>query len=99
VKLNSRQMIALLIGVVIIAAMGIYVPWRRVLNTATFHRVEPAGYALIFDPPQRLYGDAFAQGVEVDVPRVLIPMLVVLVATVAAVLLTGPKAEAPPKEK
>jgi len=65
-------------GIGCLALLVFVVPWQRNYEG---HRVGPKGYAFIFAPP----GGA----TEIDVPRMLIPMGLVVVATAAGVFLTA----------
>jgi Tfp pilus assembly protein PilF len=76
-------------GATCLVLLACYLPWTYTVNTASgIHREKPAGYHFIFAPP-RPEQESIAHGVKIDTPRVAIPMAVVVLATVAAVLLTG----------
>jgi hypothetical protein len=78
-------------GIACLALLACCLPWTYTVTGANgFHREKPAGYHFIFDPP-RPEQEGITHGVKVDTPRVAIPMTVVVLATVAAVLLTGTK--------
>jgi len=77
-------------GTACLGLLASYVPWTYTLYTSDFHREKPAGYYLIFDPPPpESRNDRY--GVKVDVPRVIIPMVIVVGATIAGVVLTDEK--------
>lgn len=85
-----KQKSIILAGVICLAVLACYLPWTYTFHTSAVHREKPAGYYFIFDPPQPedKWG---ASGVKVDLPRVIIPMLVVVCATIAGVVLTDEK--------
>ena len=73
--MNSKQKFVFLLGVVVIATMGLYPPWKEAGPTGL-----PIQYAPIFAPPTPL--DA-SKGLEIDLKRLL------LQAGVAAILTGG----------
>ena len=65
-------------GIACLAFLACVVPWR---NTYEGHMGKSVGYRPIFAPPDG--------SVAIDLSRTLIPMGVVVVATVAGVMLTS----------
>lgn len=85
------QMKIALASVICLVFLAIYVPWTHTLHaTGEYgrHVEQPAGYALIFYPPEPRN---LAWGVKVDVSRVLIPMAVVVCATIGGFVLAAEK--------
>jgi hypothetical protein len=95
IKQIPAQVKIVVAGVVCLVVLACYVPWTYTFDAGNsenrLHVERAGGYALLSDPP-KLPGDFWkAGGVKVDVPRVLIPMAVVVFATVAGVCLVGQK--------
>jgi hypothetical protein len=83
--LNYIQRRTIIGGVVVLALMVMFPPWREVLRSHNYNIERPVGYHFIANPPKDAGGP---WGAEIDMPRLLIPMLVVAVATGAGVMLT-----------
>lgn len=72
-------------GIACLALLATYVPWKYTVHMPNrLYREEPAGYSFIFKPPQARRA---GEGVQLDLPRVLIPMAVIVFATVVVFLL------------
>lgn len=80
--MNSKQKFVFLLGVVVIATMGLYPPWKEAGPTGL-----PVQYAPVFAPPTPL--DA-SKGLEIDLKRLLLQV------GVAAILAGGLVAAAAP---
>jgi hypothetical protein len=80
-------------GILFLVILACYVPWTFTFEGGErhYHIERSAGYAFISDPPKLPRDFPEPGGVKVDVPRVLIPMAVVIFATVAGLFLTGGK--------
>ena len=52
--MDKRQKQTLGVAVAVILVMGIFPPWRHVLQTGSVRRTSPAGYALLFAPPAKV---------------------------------------------
>jgi hypothetical protein len=89
--LAPKQKKIILGGVACLAVLACYLPWTYTFWSSGVHREKPGGYYLIFDPPAPESG-APTYGVKVDVPRVVIPMVFVVCAMIAGVILTDEKA-------
>ena len=61
--------------------MGIFPPWTYTLNTDKVNSESPAGYALIFSPPETQNKASAAFGIKIDITRLLIQWIVVGGAT------------------
>ena len=85
-KIREKQKTVIAIAAVIIIGMCIFPPWVRTFKYRSAYSEEPAGYASIFTPPERRH-KSFAHGVELDLKRLCIQILVVLVATGLGLLL------------
>lgn len=83
-NLSSQQRKIVWAGLVCLAVLSVYVPWKHVLSEEGFYKESPAGYSFIFRPPNDSHW-----GVQIDLVRLLLPMGLVLIATVAAALATG----------
>jgi hypothetical protein len=77
-------------GIACLGVLACYVPWTYTFWSSDVHSEKPGGYYLIFAPPAPESG-SHAFGVKVDVPRVVIPMVVVVCATIAGVVLIDEK--------
>jgi hypothetical protein len=78
-------------GIMCLVPLALYIPWTYTFSGADgIHSEKPAGYHFIFDPPQP-EKDNLRFGVKIDVPRVVIPMAVVVCVTVAGFMLAGAK--------
>jgi hypothetical protein len=78
-------------GIVCLGILTCYVPWTYTFSGLQgIHSERAAGYHFIFYPP-RPESDSRAYGVKIDVPRMVIPMVVVVCVTLAAVALAGSK--------
>lgn len=84
--LSQRQKQIIVAGLVALGFLTTYLPWTYTFYTSAVHREKPGGYHWIFDPPQP-ESNLGGAGVKVDVPRVLIPMAVVIVAMIAGIAL------------
>jgi hypothetical protein len=84
--LNPKQLKIVTASCIIFVAMGLCPPWTYTIDIQSVHREKPAGYALIIDPPLP-ETNAPAQGVRLDVFRLLLQWLVLAGATGGAVLL------------
>jgi hypothetical protein len=81
--MNEKQQKILRIGLIIILLMGIFPPWTYTLNTDKVNSESPAGYALIFSPPETQYKASAAFGIKIDITRLIIQWVVVGAATFA----------------
>jgi hypothetical protein len=96
VNLNLMQQRVLIGGVVVLALMALFPPWKETIDSHGYRSQRPSGYTFIGSPPRRTEGSHW--GESIDMPRWLIPMAVVVVATgVGAWLLQGWKPEPPQK--
>lgn len=82
--MNRKQKTCLLVGILVIAAMGIYPPWvfRVDLGGATLNR--DYGYALIWEPPERQFnsqGNKYATIPDIDLGRLCVQWVVAVVIT------------------
>src|SRR5262245_61358677 len=82
-------------GVVVLVGLACYVPWIFKVNSNGTHKESPAGYSLIFDSPKPDEHDAKSLGfatrfisVQMDLPRIIFPMAIAVLATLAGMLLT-----------
>jgi hypothetical protein len=87
-------------GIACLGLLVCFLPWTYTIHWDGFHRERPAGYYFILTPPQAPTEEPRAgakvdpqaqlriEGAKVDVPRVIIPMIFVVCATIAAVILT-----------
>jgi hypothetical protein len=80
----------IVLGVACLGLLAVYVPWTHTVNFSGISREKPAGYQLITNPPAP-EKSAPSYGVRINVPQMVIPMAVVLIATIAGVILTKPK--------
>lgn len=95
-KMNNKQVAIIGGAVAIIILMGLFPPWTYTLHTSRIQRERPAGYSLIFSPPEP-ERDAPAFGVRIDVTRLTIQWLLVMFAGGLGVLLVRTKSNrAPP---
>lgn len=80
-ELSRTQRRIIVAGVVCLAMLAFYVPWIRTLHYDGIHQESAIGYRFIFNPP--------ASNARIDAMRTVIPMGVVVIATIAGVLLTA----------
>ncbi len=83
-NLNDIQKMIAGGGAVVFVLACVVVPWNHALRAGGHTRVESAGYSLIFAPP----APPHPYGVELDVTRLGITLLVVVVVAAVAVVLT-----------
>ncbi|MHB9131402.1 MAG: hypothetical protein ACYDBB_09970 [Armatimonadota bacterium] len=88
--MNKKQKIALLIGVVLLVLIGLLPPWKYTYDLMKRHSEKPAGFALIFQPPQAMGPAAQGEGafreyhgVHVDLTLWLVEFGVLAVAVLA----------------
>jgi hypothetical protein len=87
---NSKQIKILIIAAAIFVLMGIFPPWIYTFDNRSIHSENPAGYALISEPPDpEEYKVQY--GVRLDTSRLIVQWLVLLVATAGATLLVSGK--------
>jgi hypothetical protein len=67
-------------GIICLGLLALYPPWKRTWSTSG---EAPAGYHLIFLPPETR-----GYGIKIDVARLLIPMALVVCVTAALVVFT-----------
>jgi hypothetical protein len=85
---NSKQMKIFIVSAAIFVVMGAFPPWIYTFDNRSIHSENPAGYALITEPPDpEEYKVQY--GVRLDNSRLIVQWLVLLAATVGAVLLVG----------
>jgi len=63
--MNRKQQIVLLIGLAVILLMGLFPPWRGFVKTTVPVYEQNAGYAFLFNPPEK---GRLANGYEPEFP-------------------------------
>ena len=93
--INSAQRKILIIAAFIYIIMGLFPPWVYTYDFRTMHSENPAGYALIFDPPWP-DGNNEGYGVRIDISRISVQWITLALVTASALLLvSGSRKEAP----
>lgn len=87
-KLNSKQTKVLIISIAIFILMGLYPPWVYTYNNGSVHSEKPAEYELITEPPYPEL-ERVQYGVHLDISRLIVQWLVLLAATIGAILLVS----------
>lgn len=88
--LTNKQKKIVWAGISCLIILACWIPWTYTFYTSAIKMEKPAGYYCIFSQPAPEH-NSIPNGVQVDVPRVVIPMFVVLCATIAGVVLTNDK--------
>jgi hypothetical protein len=83
-RLNRLQLACAYGGVCAVVLTGLYPPWVQTFYRARMKR--PAGYSLLFTPPQVSGG-----GVEIDWSRLLLQWILIAVVFGAVVWVLGRK--------
>ena len=81
IKRGLTQRVIILLGLGCLTFMACFLPWVHIDNQGI--EIETAGYHSVFTPPAATH-----YGVKVDLARAVLPMALVLCATVAAAYLT-----------
>ena len=87
--MNKKQRIISIVGVVIIFLMGFIPPWKYIENNSTTYSEMPAGYYLIFSPPEP--DEEEITGVELDMSRLAVQWITILFVMGAALYLSQEK--------
>ncbi|MFI5364967.1 MAG: hypothetical protein ACHQ4J_05025 [Candidatus Binatia bacterium] len=66
--MNTKQRRLILFGIVVMVLMGLFPPWTKSVHVRQVHFQRPAGYALIFEPPE----PQGSESLEIDFVRLLI---------------------------
>ncbi len=85
------QLAVAAVGLLLIAIFAIYLPWNHTWKIGEKHFQESAGYHFIFNPPGPTGfrgNEWYPSIVHVDATRAAMPMIAVIVLTVAGVLVT-----------
>ena len=90
--MNKKQKVISVIGVVLIVIMGCIPPWKYIDDSPMGYREIPAGYSLIFAPPEPDGEEYF--GVKLDMSRLAVQWITSLFVMAAALYLTQEKGEA-----
>ena len=90
--MNRKQKVISLIGIILIVIMGTIPPWKYIDDGSIGYREIPAGYFLIFSPPEPDQEDYF--GVELDMSRLAVQWITLLFVMAAALYLTQDKSKA-----
>lgn len=90
--MNKKQKFISIIGIFIILIMGFIPPWKYIDNDSSTYREMPAGYYLIFSPPELDYEQLL--GLEIDISRLAIQWITVLFMMAAALFITQEKRDA-----
>lgn len=84
--LNNLQKMIVVFGVLCLGFLSIYLPWTQKLNSNELRMERPAGYHFVFAPPQARPNSV--GGFRVSFSQALPPIVFVVVATVAGVIIT-----------
>lgn len=99
-RIITRQSV-ICMGVMVLAVLASFVPWTYTFNHNGIHHEKPAGYHFIFTPPEpenqlpaftgQSHTLKLGSGVKIDWPRAIMPMLLVVAATAAGVVVIREK--------
>ena len=82
--MKQRKIIS--IGAFVLIVCCLFPPWVYTVKHRDIYSEESAGYSLILSPPEKK-GDSAANGVKLDVTRILLQIFMISVATSVSVLL------------
>jgi hypothetical protein len=95
--MNKSQKLVLLMSGFVAVVVGLVPPWSHTVHYQTIDRANPAGYALIVNPPQPEYED-LRSGVRLDTNRLVIQWIVVAIATAIGVVVLHDKGSMHPTD-
>ena len=87
-SINEKQRKFIIAGVVVVILMGLFPPWTYTFKYKTAYSNEPAGYGFILAPPEKK-NKAMTHGIELDMKRLSVQLVIALLATGLGVFLTA----------
>ena len=86
--INSAQRKIIVLSITMYIVMGLFPPWVYTFDNKSTHTENPAGYAIIFNPPWA-EGDERRHGVHVDMSRITVQWITLAIVTAGALLLVS----------
>src|SRR6266571_3970404 len=91
--MNRKQRVAIVLGLVLLALLGLFPPWTDSLTAPMgYHQELPSGYRFLFSPP-RPFDDRHS--ITLDLKRLAVSWTVVLLLTGVIVVLLHSSSSAP----